>query len=146
MGRLASHWRTASIWHVPCYLLKCWGTTGVTYNADLRVRCGPYYIDRGIVLSVWKVYDDRQLAFLQAIWPSPQSQQTFCQTASPGNAYRGHGIAVPARSYTTGWSPGFGRNQNSPARPLKDMRVAVQDNYSIGGSPTTLGNRARRGI
>ena len=51
-------------------LFKDWQTSRIRYAPHLDVGNGPYYISRGTLHSVWRVYEDRQLAFVQAIWPS----------------------------------------------------------------------------
>ena len=52
-------------------LFEDWHTLEIRYAPHLEVGNGPYCIYRGLLRSVWRVYDDRQLAFVQAIWPSP---------------------------------------------------------------------------
>lgn len=49
-------------------LLTEWQAT-ILYERDLIISNGPYYIDNGSVYYVWKVYEDRQLAFVQSTWP-----------------------------------------------------------------------------
>ena len=51
-------------------LLRAWQTQTVTYEPNLNLDNGPYYIHEGRLYSVYKVYQDRQLAFVQATWPS----------------------------------------------------------------------------
>ncbi|RHZ70336.1 hypothetical protein CDV55_108201 [Aspergillus turcosus] len=121
-----------------------WNTVNITYDPDLEIDSGPYYVANGVVHSVWKVYEDRQLAFVQATWPSPDSNGQVARPKinSPGNAYRGHGIAVPARSYSRKWLASAASVERNSDRPLRGIRVAVKDNYHIKGTPTTLGNRA----
>lgn len=97
-------------------LLAAWNTQDVLYQPHLDIPNGPYYISEGVLHSVWKVYDDYQLAFVQALWPATQetlpewnctwtkteqsSPVNFVQTNAAGNGYRGHGIAVLPRSYS----------------------------------------------
>jgi hypothetical protein len=50
-----------------------WNTLTVTYEPHLEIASGPYYVDKGCLHSVWKVYQDRQLAFVQATLPSLDS-------------------------------------------------------------------------
>lgn len=47
-----------------------WKTLDYRYVRYLDVDNGPYYIHRGDLHSIWRLYEDRQLAFVQAIWPS----------------------------------------------------------------------------
>ena len=51
-------------------LFEDWQTLKINYMPSLDVGNGPYYIHRGLLHSVWRVYGDRQLAFVQAMWPS----------------------------------------------------------------------------
>jgi hypothetical protein len=51
-------------------VFKNWKTQKVRYEPHMNVDNGPYYVVSGFLHSVWRVYEDRQLAFLQAIWPS----------------------------------------------------------------------------
>ncbi len=50
-------------------LFQDWQTVRLRYELNLDVKSGPYYIHNGILHSVWKVEEDRQLAFVQAVWP-----------------------------------------------------------------------------
>ena len=52
-------------------LFEDWQTLKIRYVPHLDVGYGSYCIYRGLLHSVWRVYEDRQLAFVQAIWPSP---------------------------------------------------------------------------
>ncbi|MCJ1357712.1 MAG: hypothetical protein MMC33_007708 [Icmadophila ericetorum] len=123
-------------------LFKDWQTLKVGYESHLDVENGPYYVDKGLLYSVWKIYEDRQLAFLQATWlaSNDKKDSTFEQINTAGNGYRGHGIAVPARSYSqmADWST----SQRHSVSPLKGMRFAIKDNYHMRGTRTSLGNRA----
>ncbi|KAF2497085.1 hypothetical protein BU16DRAFT_581071 [Lophium mytilinum] len=51
-------------------LLKDWQTLVVRYEPDLDVSNGPHYCAQGYLHSVWKIYEGRQLPFVQATWPS----------------------------------------------------------------------------
>lgn len=51
-------------------LFNGWQTLKIRFEPDLDISNGPYYLENGVLHSVWKVYQDRQLAFVQAIWPS----------------------------------------------------------------------------
>ena len=51
-------------------LFEDWQTLRIRYVPHLDVVSGPYYIHRGLLYSAWRVYEDRQLAFVQATWPS----------------------------------------------------------------------------
>lgn len=51
-------------------IFKDWQTLKVRYEPHLDVNNGPYYVDKGLLYSVWKVHEDRQLAFVQATWPA----------------------------------------------------------------------------
>ena len=52
------------------YVFRDWHTSRVRNVPYLCVDTGPYYISNSVLHSVWRVYEDRQLAFVQAIWPS----------------------------------------------------------------------------
>ncbi|PWY85828.1 amidase signature enzyme [Aspergillus sclerotioniger CBS 115572] len=123
-------------------LFQGWNTTKITYEPQLDIASGPYYIQKGILYSVWKVYEDCQLAFLQATWPSSQGDGTLFKTISAGSDYRGHGIAVPARSYSIKWPSISTQIEDDSDSVLRGMRVSVKDNVHINGTRTTLGNRA----
>ncbi|PVH68460.1 amidase signature enzyme [Cadophora sp. DSE1049] len=123
-------------------LLADWHTLKITYQPHWNLSSGPYYIQNGLPHSVWKIYEDQQLAFVQAIWPTGGGDdESFSQVDAPGNGYRGHGIAVPARSYSRSFLL-----QNSSDAPehvgIKGARIAVKDNFNIKGLRTSLGNRA----
>ena len=47
-----------------------WKTLKIRYVPHLDVGDGPYHVYRGLLHSVWRVYEDPQLAFVQATWPS----------------------------------------------------------------------------
>lgn len=51
-------------------LFEDWQTLKIRYVPHFDIGDGPYYIHRGLLHSVWRVYEDRQLAFVQAMWPS----------------------------------------------------------------------------
>ncbi|KAH8705064.1 amidase signature domain-containing protein [Talaromyces proteolyticus] len=77
-----------------------WTTLEVVCERDLNISSGPYYAHKGLLHSVSKVYPDCQLAFVQATCSSSERIGEFIQTTAAGNAYRAHGIAIPARSYS----------------------------------------------
>ncbi|KAH8587274.1 amidase signature domain-containing protein [Bisporella sp. PMI_857] len=139
-------------------LLEDWQTLNVRYQSHLDVNSGPYCVYNGQLHAVWKIYDDYQLAFVQALWPASDnkllgqmgtsggivnsSASSFVQTNAAGNGYRCHGIAVPARSYSETFTPSTTSILNISRSPLKGMRFAIKDNYHIRGTRTSLGNRA----
>ncbi|KAI0101049.1 amidase signature domain-containing protein [Nemania sp. FL0031] len=124
-------------------LLGEWGTVTVEYESKIGVASGPYLVHLGTLHSVWKVYEDRQLAFSQSIWPSDHDNQAFVATNAPGNGYRGHGIAVPARSYAAAFQLETPTTTSpNTSSPLRGMRFTVKDNYHVRGIRTALGNRA----
>ena len=51
-------------------LFEDWRTLKIRYLPHLDISDGPYYIHKRLLHSVWRVYGDRQLAFVQATWPS----------------------------------------------------------------------------
>ncbi|KAJ3564184.1 hypothetical protein NPX13_g7932 [Xylaria arbuscula] len=51
-------------------LLRSWGTKSVGYDDSINITNGPYLVNLGIIHSVWRIYEDHQLAFSQAIWPT----------------------------------------------------------------------------
>ncbi|KAJ8129782.1 hypothetical protein O1611_g3850 [Lasiodiplodia mahajangana] len=124
-------------------LLSKWGTVNVRYEANIDITNGPYLVASGAFHSIWKVYEDHQLAFSQSIWPNTHDNQEFIATPTPGNGYRGHGIAVPARSYTALFQPQTPQTTfRDTSSPLRGMRFTVKDNYHVRGVKTALGNRA----
>ncbi|KAI1258681.1 amidase signature domain-containing protein [Xylariaceae sp. FL1019] len=120
-------------------LLQEWGTKAIEYNANIAISNGPYLVNEGIFHSVWRVYEDYQLGFTQAVWPEVLGKEAFTEVPASGAHYRGHGIAVPARSYTNLF--GVESDGDRTSR-LRGMRFAVKDNYHVCGTRTTLGNRA----
>ncbi|KAK0511031.1 hypothetical protein JMJ35_006583 [Cladonia borealis] len=146
------------------YVFRDWHTSRVINEPYLCVDTGPYYISNRVLHSVWRVYEDRQLAFVQGIWPSTDNDGAFSQINAAGNGYRGHGIAVPTRLCMLPIKSSTSMNQVSAHRPsmpdsewitaflsrytgpipspLKGIRVAIKDNYHIRGTQTSLGNRA----
>ncbi|CAH0027363.1 unnamed protein product [Clonostachys rhizophaga] len=124
-------------------VLKDWNTIRVDFSPHLNLTSGPYYLDRGVFHSVWRVFEDPQLAFLEAIWPLEENPLSFIRVSAAGNGYRSHGIAVPSRSYTQAFiSSGSGLTDNETQSALRGLRIAVKDNYHIQGIKTSLGNRA----
>lgn len=55
-------------------LFGAWGTVHVSFAPYLKIPNGPYYVKNDSIHSIWRVYEDRQLAFVQAIWPSIESE------------------------------------------------------------------------
>lgn len=51
-------------------LFEAWETRKVSFAPHLSIGNGPCYVVKDETHSVWRVYEDRQLGFLQAIWPS----------------------------------------------------------------------------
>lgn len=51
-------------------MFEAWETLHVTFLPHLSISNGPYYVKEDSIHSIWRVYEDRQLAFVQAIWPS----------------------------------------------------------------------------
>lgn len=47
-----------------------WQIHKIKYEPHLNVTDGPYCVVRGLLHSVWRVYEDSQLTFVQSIWPS----------------------------------------------------------------------------
>lgn len=47
-----------------------WNTLKMVCEPGLNIANGTYYAHKGLIHSVSKVYPDRQLAFVQATWPS----------------------------------------------------------------------------
>ena len=96
-------------------VLEDWKTLKVNSVPHLGIPNGPCYVVKGVIHSAWRVYQDPQLSFLQAVWPSIEDKRqailsieveriangrssTYIEINAAGNAYRGHGVAVPARS------------------------------------------------
>ena len=55
-------------------LLERWKVRRISYEPSLVVPDGPYYLANDVLHSVWRVYQDHQLAFVQALWPSLDGQ------------------------------------------------------------------------
>ena len=51
-------------------VFKSWETLHVTFAPHLHIADGPYLLKHNLIFSVWRVYEDCQLAFVQATWPS----------------------------------------------------------------------------
>ena len=58
-------------------LFEAWETLHVSFAPHLRIPHGPYYVEKDSMYSIWRVYEDRQLAFVQAILPSIESERLF---------------------------------------------------------------------
>lgn len=56
-------------------LFEDWGTLQVNLEPYLKIPNGPYYVKKDFIYSIWRVYEDRQLAFVHAIWPSTESER-----------------------------------------------------------------------
>ncbi|KAJ6186412.1 hypothetical protein N7519_007713 [Penicillium mononematosum] len=124
-------------------LLEVWKTVSVVYEPHLELKDGPYYITGGTFHSTWQIYEDRQLAFLQETWPTDDGNGTVEQVNAPGNGYRSHEIAIPARYYSQNIiEPDPTVKKNHTPSPLHGMRVAIKDNFHISGTKTSLGNLA----
>ncbi|CAG8951778.1 hypothetical protein HYFRA_00005582 [Hymenoscyphus fraxineus] len=122
-------------------MFKDWKTLRFFHVPALKVADGPYYIEQGSLYSISRVYEDRQLAFVQAIKPSQHDNGAFIQIDAPGNGYRSHEVAVPSRSYS-GVLRFSTKSGNNSHNALRGLRFSVKDNYHIRGTPKTLGNRA----
>ncbi|TPX13845.1 uncharacterized protein E0L32_005789 [Thyridium curvatum] len=120
-------------------VLKQWGTLNVGYDVCTDLPNGPYLYYQGVHHSVWRVYEDPQLAFSQSIWPTAQDSR---QVDAAGSGYRGHGIAVPSRSYAETFRASTGSGVLGNSSLLGRVRFSVKDNFHVRGIKTTLGNRA----
>ncbi|QKX59452.1 uncharacterized protein TRUGW13939_06586 [Talaromyces rugulosus] len=112
--------------------VKDWPTHSVFYGGGRQGidKSGPMYIHEGLVYSVSKVCLDPQVAFILAIWP--------CDKYQGADVVNTREIAVPPRSYST--IPYPLSTRNGLHWPLEGMRIAVQDNYYIGGTRISLGS------
>lgn len=114
-------------------VLETWGTLKVSFIPYLSIPNGPCYVNKDIIHSVWRVYEDRQLAFLQATWPSIEDKRrgilpkgmgeiantkfsAYVEINTAGNGYRGHGIAVPARSSAQDFGSSTHLHHDNPNR------------------------------
>lgn len=114
-------------------VFEAWETLKVSFVPHLSIAKGPCYVNKDVIHSVWRVYEDRQLAFVQAIWPSiedkrrailPNGMRSIANAAysayveinAAGNGYGGHGIAVPARSSAQYFRLSTHHNHDSPKR------------------------------
>ena len=52
-----------------------WETLHVSFEPHLRISNGPYYVEKDLIHSIWRLYEDRQLAFVEAIWPSIEEKR-----------------------------------------------------------------------
>ena len=57
------------------HIFEAWGTLHVNFVPYLKITNGPYYVKQDLIFSIWRVYEDRQLAFVQAIWPSIENER-----------------------------------------------------------------------
>ena len=56
-------------------VFEAWGTLHVSFAPNLSIPNGPYYVKKDSIYSIWRVYEDCQLAFVQAIWPSFEDEK-----------------------------------------------------------------------
>lgn len=56
-------------------VFEAWETLKVSFEPHLSISNGPCYVNKDVIFSVWRVYEDRQLAFLQATWPSIEDKR-----------------------------------------------------------------------
>lgn len=58
-------------------IFKAWDThfSNLVNGSDQSISNGPYLMKKDSVYSIWRVYDDRQLAFVQAMWPSIEDER-----------------------------------------------------------------------
>ena len=56
-------------------IFEGWNTIKVRFMPHLSLMNGPYYVKSNLLHSVWRIYEDRQLAFVQAIWPSIEDKR-----------------------------------------------------------------------
>ncbi|KAJ3541338.1 hypothetical protein NM208_g4657 [Fusarium decemcellulare] len=94
---------------------------------------GPYYYDGKGYKGAYRLYDDKQGAFLSTIKPSVEQSSRedieFQQLEAAGSLYACLGVAVPPRKLAL------------PASSSYQLRVAVKDCYSLKGLKTSLCNR-----
>ena len=51
-------------------LFETWQTQNIRYAPHLDTSDGPYYVDQTYFYSVWRIYEDSNLAFVQSTWPA----------------------------------------------------------------------------
>ena len=56
-------------------VFEAWETLHVSFAPGLSIANGPYRVKNDSIHSIWRVYDDRQLAFVQATWPSIEDER-----------------------------------------------------------------------
>ena len=56
-------------------LFETWQTSKFSYEPQVDAENGPYYIDKGRFFSVWKVFEDHKLAFVQSTWPANRNDR-----------------------------------------------------------------------
>ena len=56
-------------------VFEAWSTRQVSFAPNVIISNGPYYVKEDFLYSVWRVYEDRQLNFVQAIWPSIEDER-----------------------------------------------------------------------
>ena len=59
-------------------VFESWETINVSFAPHLEIIDGPYLVQNGEIYSVWRVYEDSQLAFVQSIWPSLENERYVC--------------------------------------------------------------------
>ena len=58
-------------------VFEAWETLHISFVTDLSISNGPYYVMNGAIYSIWRLYEDHQLAFVQATWPSIEDERYF---------------------------------------------------------------------
>ena len=54
-------------------VFKDWQTSRIRFEPDVKINNGPYYTEKGSLHSVWRIYQDYHLVFVQAVLPMVES-------------------------------------------------------------------------
>ncbi|KAF2230781.1 amidase signature enzyme [Viridothelium virens] len=120
------------------YLQRFYETTMIgtrhVVSKNAHPERGPYLYTNGDLRPAWKLYEDTNGAFLNAIIPGPTREPFELRAA--GILSRRLRIAVPSRIAS------FPSDLEHHEKPLASWRIAVKDIFHISGIRTSACNKA----
>ncbi|PCH02332.1 Amidase [Penicillium occitanis (nom. inval.)] len=127
-------------------VFKKWKTAKLVCLPAMRIKSGPYYVHKGVVYALSKVYPDRQLAFVQATGLSAETCSQRVRSliqrrlemrieVMESLCLRDRIIWIHLLQFRE-----IIDSKIRTIRPLWEMRIAVNDNFHIRGTYITFGN------
>ncbi|KAH6971662.1 amidase signature domain-containing protein [Ilyonectria sp. MPI-CAGE-AT-0026] len=112
-------------------VLQEWQSNVVLTTVDSqRLSEGPYYVQSGVIHTVWRLFSDTHEAFMTATIPRNEAFHEY-RNLPCSNGCRLM-IGAPSKLYTP----------KSEKKPLDGLRISVKDNIDLAGIKTTLSCRS----